>query len=66
LEERCSRLKQFLMFEEKLQMIIQAISRGQEEKEGAMILIMQAIPCIMHLENHVGEKLITILLAIVW
>jgi hypothetical protein len=28
------------------------------------MLIIQAIPCIMHLENHVGEKLITVLLAI--
>jgi hypothetical protein len=28
-----------------------------------MILIIQAIPCIMHLENRVGEKLITVLLA---
>jgi hypothetical protein len=63
LEERRSRLKQFLMVEEKLQMIVQAISRGQEGKEAAMILIMQAIPCIMHLENRVGEKLITVLLA---
>ena len=27
------------------------------------MLISQAIPCIMHLENRVGEKLITVLLA---
>jgi hypothetical protein len=35
----------------------------KKEKETAMILILQAIPCIMHLENRVGEKLITVLLA---
>jgi hypothetical protein len=44
---------------------MQAISRGQEGKEAALMLISQAIPCIMHLENRVGEKLITVLLAMV-
>jgi hypothetical protein len=63
LEERQNRLKQYLKLEEKLQMIAQAISRGAEGKEAALILIMQAIPCIMHLENRVGEKLITVLLS---
>lgn len=29
----------------------------------ALMLISQAIPCIMHLENRVGEKLITVLIA---
>jgi len=49
--------------EQKLDMISQAISRGEEGKEAALMLISQAIPCIMHLENRVGEKLITVLLA---
>jgi hypothetical protein len=44
-------------------MITQAISRGHEGREAALMLICQAIPCIMHLENRVGEKIITILLA---
>jgi len=42
---------------------MQAISRGKEGKEAALMLISQAIPCIMHLENRVGEKIITVLLA---
>ncbi len=49
--------------EQQLDIITQAISRGQEGKEAALMLISQAIPCIMHLENRVGEKLITVLLA---
>jgi len=49
--------------EEKLFLIAQALRRGAEGKEAALMLIMQAIPCIMHLENRVGEKLITVLLA---
>jgi hypothetical protein len=49
--------------EQKLKMIVAAISQSQEGKEAAMILIIQAIPCIIHLENRVGEKLITVLLA---
>jgi hypothetical protein len=44
-------------------MIAAAISQSQEGKEAVMVLIIQAIPCIMHLENRVGEKLITVLLA---
>ncbi len=39
-------------------MIISTISRSQEGKDAATMLILQATPCIMHLENHVGEKLI--------
>ena len=44
-------------------MIVAAISQSQEGKEAAMILIIQAIPCIIHLENRVGEELIKVLLA---
>lgn len=64
LEERRTRLKDHLKVEQMLKLISQAISRGQEGKEAALMLIEQAIPCIMHLENRVGEKLITILLSL--
>jgi hypothetical protein len=42
--------------EQQLDIIMQAISRGDEGKEAALMLISQAIPCIMHLENRVGER----------
>jgi hypothetical protein len=63
LEIRWERLKSLLKVGQKLDIIIQAISRGSEGKEAALMLISQAIPCIMHLENRVGEKIIILLLA---
>lgn len=62
-EDRRERLKRLLNVEQQLDIIMQAISRGDEGKEAALMLISQAIPCIMHLENHVVEKFITVLLA---
>jgi len=62
-EERHIRLKRLLIVEQKIDMISQAILRGEEGKEKTMMLISQAIPCIMHRENRVGEKLVTVLLA---
>jgi hypothetical protein len=35
-----------------------------EGKEAMLLLIMQAIPCIMHLKNRVGETIITVLLSL--
>jgi hypothetical protein len=64
IEERRARLKVLLKAEQRLHLISQAISRGEEGKEAALMLISQAIPCIMHLENRVVEKVITVLLAI--
>jgi hypothetical protein len=48
------------MMEQKLAGIQEAISRTKEGKEAALILIKQAIPCIMHKENRAGEKVITV------
>ena len=63
LEDRRQRLKQFLIVEDKLERIQQSIDRSEEGKEAAQVLISQVIPFIMHIENRVGEKLITVLLA---
>jgi hypothetical protein len=64
MEERRARLKQHLVMEQKLSLIKEAISRTEEGKEAALILIKQAIPCAMHLENRGGEKIITMVLSI--
>jgi len=58
------RLKRQLIVEERLQLILLAIQCSGMGKEAAMMLIIQAIPCILHLENRVGEKILTMLLAI--
>jgi len=64
LEERKQRLKKHIMVEEQLQCIKEAILHTEEGKSAALMLIKQAIPCIMHLENRVQEKIITMLLSI--
>jgi hypothetical protein len=48
------------MTEQWLKRINDSIEHTKEGKEAALVLIKQAIPCIMHLENLCGEKLITV------
>jgi hypothetical protein len=64
LEEHREALKQQLVLEEKLILIKQAIDRSEIGKAAALLLIKQAIPCIMHSENRVGEKILAMLLSI--
>jgi hypothetical protein len=64
MEERRCRLRTHLMIEQRLQRIRDAIDRTQEGKDAALILIKQVVPCIMHTKNHVGEKIITVLMSI--
>lgn len=64
LDVRRNRLRDVLKVELRLELVMQAIDRGEEGKEAALLLISQAIPCIMHLENRVGEKIITVLLSL--
>ncbi len=52
-----------MMVEQQLKLISKAVARGAIGREAALMLTEQAIPCVMHLENRVGEKLITVLLA---
>ena len=52
-----------MMVEQQLKLLSKAVARGVIGREAALMLIEQAIPCVMHLENRVGEKLITVLLA---
>jgi hypothetical protein len=52
------------MMEQRLTGIQEAISRTAEGKDAALILIKQAVPCIMHLENRSREKIITVVIYI--
>jgi hypothetical protein len=58
-----TRLNTLLKVEQQLDMTMQAISSGKQSKETAIMLISQAILCIMHLKNYVREKLINVLIA---
>jgi hypothetical protein len=50
------------MKEERIKLIQQALERSEEGKEAALILIKQAVPCILHFENRVSEKIIVFIL----
>jgi len=50
--------------EECVQSIQEAIQRTNKGKEAALILIKQTVPCIMHMENRVGERIITVAISI--
>jgi len=64
LGDRRERLKNQLMQEERIMLMQKAIERSAQGREAALMLIHQAIPCIMHLENRSGEKILTMLLSI--
>ncbi len=64
LTERRNRLLPYVKTEHRLSRIQDAILRTAEGKEAALMLIKQAIPCIMHMKNRIGGKIITMLLAI--
>jgi len=64
LDDHRERLRRFLIVEADMDHVMQSISRGEEGKDAALLLIAQVIPCIMHLENRVGEKLFTVLLSL--
>ena len=40
-----------MMVEQQLKLISEAVARGVIGREAALMLIEQAIPCVMHLEN---------------
>lgn len=65
IKERRHHLKEFLKVEQKLDIISIAISQGEEGKEAALFFFSPANPCILHLENRVTGKIITLLLCIV-
>jgi hypothetical protein len=58
------KLRRQLVVEENLILIRNSIEWSQQRKEAALMLIKEAISCIIHLENCVGEKLLTMLLMI--
>jgi len=62
LEQKAQLLPQ-LKTELRLTGILDVIARTAEGKDAALMLIKQAIICIMHMENHLGENLISMLLS---
>jgi len=57
LTERIARLKGRLTVEAKLNYLKKAINVASERHGKGMIIVEQAVPCILHLENRVGETI---------
>ena len=64
IKEMQERLKKALMLEFVLKEIEEDIAHGTISQRSALHLIINAIPCILHLENRVGLKIFTRLLRI--
>ena len=62
IEVRRTRLQEACTVENRLRVIREALARDDQTREGMMILLEQAIPCVLHLENRVGEKIVMMLL----
>ena len=61
-EVRRTQLREVCKVEDRLRVIRDALVPDNLTREGMMILLEQAIPCVLHLENRVGEKIVTMLL----
>jgi hypothetical protein len=64
INEMQERLKKALILEYVLREIENDIAHGTISQRSALYLIINAIPCILHLENRVGLKIFTRLLRI--
>jgi hypothetical protein len=53
-------LRKALVAEAKIRLLLTELDHGSPS-EGAMFLLIQAIPCILHLENRIGIKILTML-----
>ena len=60
-EERRQRLKKVVGNELRFKLLLEELEHGKEQ-DGALFLLIQAIPCILHLENRVGIKILTLVL----
>lgn len=61
LERRRDRLRESFRKEAAVFEQLEELEHGRQ-RNGALFLLMQAIPCILHMENRVGIKVITMLL----
>ena len=62
IEELRTRLREDILLENRVREIRCALERNDKTEHLRMILLDQAIPCILHAENRIGEKLIKTLL----
>jgi hypothetical protein len=61
-EECKSALRVEITMESKVAGLRDALIRGKAEEQNGLIMQEQAIPCILHLENRVSEKILYVML----
>jgi hypothetical protein len=62
IEERRERLQDSLVLEYSYSSLQSAINHGTKGTENALFIMINAVPCILHMENRVGLKILTRLL----
>ena len=63
LDEQHERLHTALFVEEHLGLVTQVINRSKHANALAVMLLDQAMPCILHMEMQIGEKILQMLLS---
>jgi hypothetical protein len=64
LSDRQNRLKESLKMEYRYRQLKEGIARGEKMSNSACAFsILDAVPCVLHMENRVGLKMLTLLLS---
>ena len=58
---RKARLRRMLETEQSIRKLLNQLEHGKDQ-DSALFLLLQAIPCILHMENHVALKIFCMLL----
>ena len=61
LQERRDRLRESFVIEFTYKTLQVAITHGNTGKDGALFHLLDAVPCILHMENRIGLKFLTML-----
>ena len=63
LAEKQTRLRESLCMEFNYRKLSIDVEHGEKGVEGALFLLINAVPCILHMENRVGLKITTMLIS---
>lgn len=60
--ERQERLRESLVMEYKYRQLRDAVAHGRKSEAHAIVKLHETVPCILHMENRIGLKILTMLL----
>ena len=55
-------LKKYLIEEAHIDYVLVALERSRSTKDAALIIVEQAIPCVLHMNMRITEKFVSLLL----